>query len=92
MKQVKLLVVSIFCWSILSAQKTMNVQHMFWTSVNSTIRFSDRWGLMADLHMRRNNFIADPGFYFIRVGAYHWVNHKTVLSAGYGHMWLAPGV
>lgn len=92
MKQVKLLMVSIFCWTIVSAQKTVNTQQMFWTSVNSTIRFSDRWGLMADVHMRRNNFMADPGFYFFRLGAYHWVNPQTILSAGYGHMWAAPSV
>ncbi len=41
----------------------------FWTSINANARISDKWSMLADFHMRRNNFLKDPGFYLIRTGA-----------------------
>lgn len=73
-------------------QKVVNHQAQFWTSVNSTARLSDRWGVVADFHVRRNNFIADPSFYFARAGAAYWTGPRAYAVAGYAHMWLAvPG-
>jgi hypothetical protein len=61
-----------------------------WTSINSTMRFSNRWGLMADIHIRRNNGIKDPSFYFARMGANYWLTDKITMAGGYAHLWLAP--
>ncbi len=66
MKQtLTLILFSIF---ILSAkaqtEKEIDNQVQFWTSVNSTWRFSDHWGAMGDVHVRRNDFLKDPNFYF----------------------------
>ncbi len=66
-------------------------QHV-WLSVNSTMRFSDRWGAIADVHVRRTNYIADPSFYFVRGGASYWIADNLSVVAGYGHMWLASVV
>jgi hypothetical protein len=70
--------------------RQVNQQFQTWTSVNSIMRFSNRWGMMADMHMRRNNGVADPSFFIVRVGADYWVHDKMIAAAGYGHMWLAP--
>ena len=70
--------------------KEVNDQQQVWVSINSTMRFSERWGGIADVHVRRNNFLADPSFYFIRGGASYWLTDNLTLVAGYAHMWLAP--
>jgi hypothetical protein len=71
-------------------QKEVNQQVQTWISINSTLHLSDRWGLIADFHVRRNNFLKDPSFYFARFGANYWVKEKFTLTAGYAHMWQAP--
>lgn len=70
--------------------RQVNQQFQTWTSVNSIMRFSNRWGMMADVHMRRNNGVADPSFFIVRFGADYWIHDKMIAAAGYGHMWLAP--
>jgi len=72
------------------AAKQVNQQSQFWTSINSVYRFNERWGMLADFHIRRNNFMADPGFYFIRGAANYWIKDNMTVAMGYGHMWLAP--
>lgn len=77
----------------LSAQtksKEINVQTQSWVSVNSTIRLSKKFGIIADLHVRRNNFFADPDFYFARTGISYWINEQVTAVLGYGQMWVAP--
>lgn len=53
---------------------------------------SNKWGMMADVHIRRNNGVKDPSFYFARIGADYWVHDKWTIAAGYAHLWLAPTV
>ncbi|WP_109700141.1 DUF2490 domain-containing protein [Chitinophaga deserti] len=85
----------IFCYLPAAAQtpaKQITDNQHVWLSVNSTMRFSERWGAIADVHVRRNNYIADPSFYFVRAGASYWLVDNLTLVAGYGHMWLASNV
>ena len=78
--------------SLTNAQtsKEINEQVQFWGSLNTTIRLTDRTGVIADVHVRRNDFLQDPGFYFIRLGANYWLTEKLTLAFGYAHMWQAP--
>lgn len=71
-------------------KKEINDQWQSWTSLNSTFRFSHHWGAIADIHIRRSNFVADPNFYFLRGGGGYWLNDNLSFIAGYAHMWLAP--
>lgn len=70
--------------------RQVNQQAQFWTSINTTLKTGARWGIVADAHIRRNNFIKDPSFYFIRAGAQYQVLPNFSLTLGYGHMWIAP--
>jgi Protein of unknown function (DUF2490) len=82
-----------FCFNSLQAQirsKEINHQLQTWVSINSTYRFNKHWGAMADFHIRRNNFIADPNFYFLRFGANYWIRDNMTAALGYAHMWLLP--
>ena len=70
-------------------QKEINEQHQFWTSINTTIRASNHWGGVADFHVRRNNFMADPSFWFLRFGGAYFLDRRFSFVAGYAHLWLA---
>jgi hypothetical protein len=54
------------------------------------MRLHKNFGIIADVHVRRNNFFADPGFYFLRVGATYWLKENLTTTLGYAHMWVAP--
>ena len=68
----------------------VNQQYQFWGSVNSTIRLTGRFGAIADVHVRRNDFLADPSFYFLRFAANYWATERLTLAVGYAHAWYAP--
>jgi hypothetical protein len=70
--------------------RLVNHQPQFWWSVNSTGRISNKWSIVGDVHIRRNNFIADPSFYFLRFGGQYNLLPNFSLTAGYAHMWIAP--
>ncbi|OYX93477.1 MAG: hypothetical protein B7Y76_11700, partial [Sphingobacteriia bacterium 35-40-5] len=70
--------------------KSVNNISQSWTSLNTIIRLNNHWGIIADAHIRRTNFIADPNFYFLRTGVQFWVNDHFSLTAGIGKMWVAP--
>lgn len=66
--------------------RSINYETHFWTSVNSTFKVTNHWGAIADLHIRRTNFIKDPSFYFARIGAMYWFNNQTTAAIGYGNL------
>ncbi len=44
---------------------------------------------MADFHMRRENFLKDPNFYFLRLGAVYWLSNRFTFAGGLAHLWSA---
>jgi hypothetical protein len=70
--------------------KEITYHQQSWMSVNTVLRFSDHWGLMADFHMRKEDFMANEYFYFVRLGAVTWINGKYPLAYGVAHLWQAP--
>ncbi|SMO73260.1 DUF2490 domain-containing protein [Solitalea koreensis] len=73
-----------------ASEKEINHQSQVWVSINNTFRINEHWGALADFHIRRNDFLADPSFYFIRGAANYWIKDNITAALGYGHMWLAP--
>lgn len=63
---------------------------MFWTSINSNIKLKGSWGVMADIHARRKNFIFKNSFDLIRVGVTYQATPKIMMAGGYARLWLAP--
>lgn len=63
--------------------------NQFWTSINTTARISDKWFVLADFHIRRNNFLQDPGFYVLRGALNYKFRPNFAVAAGYAHLWLA---
>lgn len=75
---------------VLAQTKSVNIQSQSWFSVNSVLKLSPRWGVVADLHMRRNHFMADNSFYFARTGLQYSVDKNLSVAFGYGHLWNYP--
>jgi hypothetical protein len=60
-----------------------------WYSINSTFRFSDRWGAVADFHTLNDGLI-ENNFYFLRFGGVYWIDGKHPVIAGVARLWKAP--
>jgi len=71
-------------------KKDVNEQMQTWISLNSVTKFSDHWGIVADAHIRANEFFSSNNFYFLRGGITYIPNTSVSITAGYAHMWLAP--
>jgi hypothetical protein len=71
-------------------EKQISYNNHTWLSVNSTMRFTDYWGLMADFHIQKEFFFNEDIFYFLRLGAVNWIDGKYPVAYGVAHMWLAP--
>ena len=92
----KITIVSCFLLSFLCVNtialsqqvKEVREQEQFWWSVNSTTRISERFGVIGDFHIRRNQFIRHSNFYFARIGGAYWVSDQLTLVTGYAHLWL----
>jgi len=83
----------LFTWPFASsfAQDTREVQtqHHFWTSINTQARISNKWSVIADLHIRRTDYLKNNNFYYTRAGAAYHINKNLSVSLSGGHMWLA---
>lgn len=73
-----------------SALRQVSNNTQSWISVNSFLKFSNKWGMAADLHYRANNIFASPNFYFARTGVTYWYDKNISFTMGYAHLWLAP--
>jgi hypothetical protein len=73
------------------APPTKNVEQSVqaWISLNSVFQLTNHWSGLADLHIRRSDFVRNPSFNFIRFGARYGFNNNLKVSAGYAHLWLA---
>lgn len=71
-------------------KKEINNQTQSWFSLNNNLKFNEHWGILADFHVRRNDFVSEDSFYFVRGGVDYIPNSKVLLAAGYAHMWVAP--
>ncbi len=73
-----------------SNEKTIIKHEQTWISVNGSLRFTEHWGMMTDIHIRREDYFKYPFFNFLRLGAIYWVSGKYPIAFGYAHNWLAP--
>ncbi|NDP28558.1 MAG: DUF2490 domain-containing protein [Flavobacterium sp.] len=71
-------------------EKEVNDQFQTWVSLNSVTKFSEHWGIAADIHLRSNDFFQDTNFFLLRGGIAYIPNSKFSFTGGYAHMWLEP--
>jgi hypothetical protein len=73
-----------------NTSKQVNTQSQAWFSINSTMRLYKKWGMVADAHIKSNNFMADASFYFLRMGVNYWLKDNISFTLGYAKLWSAP--
>ncbi|POY38012.1 hypothetical protein C3K47_05665 [Solitalea longa] len=71
-------------------QKVVNHNAMSWFSLNNVVKFSDKWAAVADFHNRRQDFMAETNFWFVRFGGGYYIKPNMRVVAGYAHLWLTP--
>ena len=86
MNKILLILICFFLLSIKSfgqIKQTTNINRLWFGFFNQT-RFSDKWGIWADAHLRtEKNFVEDLSLAFIRVGVTRYFGDHTKLTAGY---------
>jgi hypothetical protein len=70
-------------------QKEINQQTQSWFSLNTITKYSNHWGIIADAHIRTDEFFENDNFYFLRGGISYIPNTKFSFVGGYAHMWMA---
>ncbi|MBP6687854.1 MAG: DUF2490 domain-containing protein [Lacibacter sp.] len=80
---------SLFVAGFAQRNREVQTQHHFWTSINTQTRISNKWSVIADLHIRRTDYLKNNNFYYTRAGAAYHINKNLSVSLSGGHMWLA---
>ena len=75
---------TVFC------QKKIEHNTYTWVSINSNLFVNKHWFIMADAHLRENNFFSSTSFIFGRIGIGYQVDNKLSFVAGYGNMEVSP--
>ena len=72
-------------------KSTQNISQV-WTGYFNQTRFSNRWGLWTDLHLRtKENFTDNFSQSIVRVGLTYYLTDNTKLTAGYAYVTNYPG-
>jgi hypothetical protein len=87
----KLIVSLMLCFmavpAILFAQKQTTHVQQFWAAYMNQTRFSGRWGLWADFHIRtKEDFFTNFSTSITRVGLTYYANDQLKLTAGYAYV------
>ena len=72
------------------AEKVIKQQSQTWISLNNTIVLDKHWAVLADLHLRRTDFLESDNFYLVRGALGYVTDSKQIVALGYGHYWYAP--
>ncbi|MBP6024664.1 DUF2490 domain-containing protein [Ferruginibacter sp.] len=73
-----------------ATQKQIFRNNYTWISINSNLFLNKHWFIMADAHLRENDFFASRSFIFGRVGLGYQINNNLSAAAGYGNLLQAP--
>ena len=67
-------------------KQTEHVQQIWLAYANQT-RFSDKWGMWADIHLRtKDDLVKDFSQSIVRLGLTYYLNDDTKLTAGYAYI------
>lgn len=70
--------------------KEINNQFQSWVSINSVLKFDEKWACLLDFHIRENKLFESNNFYFARAGIGYFPKPNIMIAGGYAHLWLAP--
>jgi Protein of unknown function (DUF2490) len=74
-----------------SSKSTEDIQQV-WLGYFNQARFSNKWGMWTDLHLRtKEDFTNNFSQAIIRLGLTYYLDNNTKLTAGYARVFLFPG-
>ena len=79
---------------MLYAQTTKTTEHIqqIWLGYLNQTRFSNKWGIWTDLHLRtKDDYTTNFSQAIIRLGLTYYINDNTKLTLGYGNIFIFPG-
>lgn len=88
--RILLIILPFVVFAQIPKQKEINQQFQTWVSLNSVTKFSQNWGIAADIHLRSNEFFEDTNFFLLRGGLSYIPSAKFSFTAGFVHLWLSP--
>jgi len=72
-------------------KSTENIEQV-WLGYYNQSRFSNKWGMWTDLHLRtKEDFTNNFSQAIIRLGLTYYIDNNTKLTAGYARVFLFPG-
>lgn len=91
-KQIFLISLSLVLFiGVSHAQKTVNTEEQAWFGVLNQTRFSKKWGVWVDAHLRlKDEFVGDLSQAILRVGPMYYVNDEVRLTAAYAYVHNFP--
>ena len=92
MRKVLLLLMSFTGCHMASAQKQISSDQQAWFGYFNQTRFSNHWGIWADLHLRtREDFVSRLNQAIARAGLTYYITANTKVTAGYAYVNNFPG-
>ncbi len=74
------------------AQKQITNVQQIWTAYSNQTRFSDKWGMWLDLHLRtKEDYVKNLSTGIARLGLTYYLNDNAKLTAAYGYVNHFPG-
>ena len=72
---------------VIAQNKTTIHAEQLWLGYFNQTRFSNKWGMWADLHLRtKEDFFTNFSSGIIRLGLTYYLNNETKLTAGYAYV------
>jgi hypothetical protein len=69
------------------AQKDIIQREQFWLGYLNQTRFTNQWGMWADVHFRTDNFMSRVSQNICRVGLSYYLYDNVRLTAGYAYIY-----
>ncbi len=93
MKRTLLIICMQMAAGIMYAQTVKNTENLqqVWLAYNNQTRFSNKWGMWADLHLRtKDEFVNNFSQSIVRLGLTYYIDNTTKLTAGYARVFIYP--
>lgn len=92
MKRTALLVFILTIGKFGLSQKQTTHSQQVWLAYFNQTRFSDKWGIWVDAHLRtKDDFFDSLSVGIARAGLTYYLNDNTKLTAGYAYVNIFPG-
>jgi hypothetical protein len=92
LKVYSICIATFFCISSKAQTKQTEKLNQVWLGYFDQTRFSNKWGIWADLHLRtKEDFVTNFSQSIVRLGLTYYINDVTKFTLGYAYVTNYPG-